>query len=57
MKHVTTEVEYDAEVEMWLVTVYVDGHWNMEHWFHTESIARHWAKRMEVEYGQRLLDA
>jgi hypothetical protein len=51
MKHVTTEVEYDRERKMWLVTVYVDGHWDMEQWFHRESFARNWAESIVVQYA------
>jgi hypothetical protein len=51
MRHVTTEVEYDAQVKMWCVTVYVDGHYDMDHWFHTEVVARHWAESVKVRYA------
>ena len=48
MKHVTCEVDYDEQRQMWCVTIYIDGHWDMEQWFHSENAARYWAERMGV---------
>lgn len=45
---VTCRVEYIEARDMWCVTVYVDGVWNMEQWFHTQNAAEFWAARKEL---------
>ena len=48
MKHITCEIEYDAQVEMWVVTVYVNGHYDAEHYFHTILAANEFAARRKL---------
>jgi hypothetical protein len=53
MDHVTCEIEYDAQHNMYCVTVYVNGHWDMEAWFHDRASAELFAKQKELRYGLR----
>jgi hypothetical protein len=48
MKHVTTDIDYDAERKMWCVTVYVNGHWDSEHWYYSLSAAESFAEQRKL---------
>lgn len=48
MKHITCEIDFEEARGMWCVTVYVDDHWDSEHWFHSILAANEFAARRKL---------